>query len=210
MPTTWYVSSEEEVQTQVMGYTRYRELIKDIKAQYPSRRRNEVICPVTGEKTDRIYGLSKRAWELVLKGIELERREESKDTESYAASYFWNSVEVQRPDGYREIENFHLLDFVAELLNQRVGRLDNVPDGIKQLHEIEKRPNGRNPCDTIELNERQAAVVKRWGTKLNEFIQGVAKRSFKTGSSWVQNLATGNLTLEQINQWHTENNDRKA
>jgi hypothetical protein len=201
MDRKWYVSSEEDVQQQVMGYTRYREIIEAIKAQFPKRRRNSVICPITGQETDLRYGLSRRAWELILKGLELEKREESKDTEVYAASYFWNRVEIPRPDGYTDFEDIKLMNLVGELLNQRTGRREFFSDNVKTLHDIERRDA---PLLTLELNERQANAVREFGKRLNELMQKISQKSFQIGSSWVQNLATGRLTLEQVNEWHTD------
>lgn len=183
--------------------------LQAVRDQFPKRwRKKSVLCPVTGEETTAPDGLSVRAWDLIQKGLEYERFLEDQVAEPYMVDRSWvgafglRDPETGAPypgDEKHYASDWSLISFVAALLGQR---LQEAPWNC-EYPRLDEGNNRREPRRVvIHLTKFQADLVKKTATLIQWWVKDREKSGYRSGSSFVTQLAEGSLTMEQINEAH--------
>lgn len=191
-------------------------------ALQPKRwRRHPVTCPVTGELTTNQSGVSHRALDLIDKGLEWERWRERENhaKQTFYADGSWCRQSVLftfLPKQYQSTEwrngrhlytNFDLLDLVAAITNQRLGRKEDYYHQSTDLKRLEENPDKSRWMNSIELTEDQAYEVSRAGAMLEALLRQVEQNALRKGSALLVQMATGDLTIDQVNKLHAARGD---
>lgn len=182
------------------------EAAKRILAALPKRRRqNSVVCILTGEDTYSQSGLHPDAMALIHKAlIEYDLKDRSV-LGNFVWDHDWTTVYVNQPDGKRGyLSNWRVLETFMEVLNLVSWR--------RYVHEdtpviwLSDRPEKRYPMevDGMTCTEAQAMALQSAVTRFKEEIQRAYDTGLRNGSSWLQGMAQGELSIDEINRFETE------
>jgi len=197
----------EITQKKVMGLETYQAMIELINAHFPKRwRRTPVHCPVTGEETSHQYGLSLRAWELVSDGLKWRAAQADPELKRRIMNRRWGYAGyVHKPvtrEHYPEDEyssSLDLIPLIGQLLNRPYGGGHISYQRSLEVTRLELDPQRCDEMYQISLTDREASIIRRLVTLVEWAIQNADAEGFSRGSNMIAQLASGELTVEQLN-----------
>lgn len=169
------------------------------------RRQKLVICPITGEDTDHMSGVSGKAWQLIHRGVKaLEHdREIAGEKKLFYAHGAWltsfvNSVQSVFPERRKTFERMDYLDLIRALTQEKVVRVYRAHDE-EMTDRLEANPIRGSGCEAIRLTERQAEAVRTFGAALEALLDQTAQENYRKGSALLVRMASGDIGIDEIN-----------
>lgn len=186
-------------------------------------RRKTVTCPVTGEQTDHVFGLSRRAWELIKHGVawEKERQRQLEGTQEYCFPKNWGSgltdeyshVRVGLHE-YRTMEEdrFPIYDLAEVCLRMFSAKWRTVRVSTKNtLESFEAIWLPIDPYDFQKLNYNREIIIASLTREQAEWMRAVVtqiqwnldyrvREATRKGSNLLLTLAEGGTeAIEKFN-----------
>jgi hypothetical protein len=206
----------EEISYNVSNYLygwqteKAKEMRKRAMSRWAKRRRTKaVICPVTGEETDHHSGLSRRAWNLIERGVKAEEHDAqiAGETEVYHAHGSWlSSFAFRPPEQQRKGESSFIhvsyLNLIRALTGDEGGRVYSQVKGAEENRLELLNPFKGSEYECVRLTPQQAEAVRLFGLALEQLLKKTAEENFKAGSALLVKLATGDITIDEVNAAH--------
>lgn len=195
----------------------YHRLAKKIEAVLPKRRRvKPAVCPITGEDTTNRSGVSNRALDLVIKGIEYERiaTERHVERKLHVFSRFWLDYDAgPNPESRGDLSGsalysdfVHLIEAITEQRTFDLHVRKAAERGAIWLHDPALNPPQVADACAIMMTEVEAERFRALGEAIRKQNQKIHDQAMWSGSSWVARMASGEVSIDRLNDWaaHTE------
>lgn len=186
------------------------------------RRRNPISCPLCGDETLEDVCSRCRITYTLGKKVQAERAAQAGDKRPY---YFYAHTLRHSLNFFdKSLPDFRLQDFLAAMTGDEVPddsvyhfrhghrSVDSFESSIippEYLPESEQftrwfRQNADRTFIRAYLTPRQADAMRNLLWCMHDVIRRAEQSGLSSGTSFVRQLAQGELSMEQVNAWHTK------